>query len=210
MCIRDRTRGGGSPAPHHSIRNGGPMDRHGSEGDPLTAAIRSAAPEAGDRVLDLSGRAGSVALQLAGAAASVEAVQPDGDLADEGRRLARSMGCDNVFFHSVPLEELPFDSGQFDLVMLFQALAWERRPMAALKEVRRVLKPSGRLVMQEAVAFGDPALDLRIWEIERRRDPGFLLFYEREELIALTGSAGLDVRESVDSDLTQDFGYWAG
>jgi len=151
-----------------------------------------------------------VAVQLAETAASVEAVQPDRQLAEEGRRLARSMGRDNVFFHSGPLDELPFDSGHFDLVLLCRALPRERRPMAALREAHRVLARAGRLVLQEVVAFGDPALDLRIWEMERRRDPGHLLFYGRDELIALTDSAGLKVDEEVSSVLTQDFGYWAG
>lgn len=182
---------------------------HSQEG-PLTLAVRLAAAGAGERVLDLSGQAGSVALQVAETAASVEAVQPSTQLAEEGRRLARSMGRDNVFFHSGPLERLPFDSGQFDVVMLCGALARERHPMATLTEARRVLAPAGRLVLQEVVAFGDPALDLRIWEMERRRDPDFVLFYGRDELLVLTDSAALRVEEEVGSVLTQDFGYWAG
>lgn len=186
------------------------MERNISEGDPLTLAVRLAAPRAGERVLDLSGRAGSVALQLAETAASVEAVQPVSELVEEGRRLAQSMGRHNVFFHCDPLEQLPFDTGQFDLVLVCQALPRERRPMAALSEARRVLAPTGRLVLQEVAALGDPAIDLRIWEMERRREPGFMLFYEPDELRALVESAGLGVDEEIRSALTQDFGYWAG
>lgn len=188
----------------------GAVERTHSDEGPLTLAVRLAAAGAGERVLDLSGRAGSVASQVAETAASVEAVQPSAEFAEEGRRLARSMGRDNVFFHSGSLERLPFDSGQFDVVLLCGALARERRPMATLIEARRVLTPTGRLVLQEVVAFGDPALDLRIWEMERRRDPAFMLFYGRDELLALTDSAGLRVEEEVGSVLTQDFGYWAG
>ncbi len=186
------------------------MERDIPGGDALTLAMRLAAPRAGERVLDLSGRAGSVALRLAETAASVEAVQPTGELVEEGRRQAQSMGRRNVFFHSHPLELLPFDTGQFDLVLLCQALPREGRPLAALSEARRVLAPAGRLVLQEVAAFGDPALDLRIWEMERRREPGFMLFYELDELRALVESAGLEVDEEISSDLTQNFEYWAG
>lgn len=185
-------------------------DEHNSEGDPLTMAVVLADPLPGERVLDLSGRAGSIAIQVAATAASVEAVQPEKGLADEGRRLARAMGRENVFFHSSSLDRLPFDTGQFDLVFLCLALSREPRPLAAMREVRRVLHPEGRLVLQEVLSFGDPALDLRVWEMERRRIPGHLLFYGRDEVLALPASAGLVVDREQLSGLTQDFDYWAG
>lgn len=186
------------------------MNQHNSEGDPLEMAVSLADPNSGERVLDLSGRAGSIAIQVAATAASVEAVQQDEELAAEGRRLARAMGRENVFFHSSPLDDLPFDSGQFDLVFLCLALSREPRPLAAMREVVRVLHPEGRLVLQEVLAFGDPALDLRVWEMERRRIPGHLLFYGHGEVLALLASAGLAVDTEQRSGLTQDFDYWAG
>lgn len=186
------------------------MNARGSDGDPLTLAVALADPLPGERVLDLSGRAGSIAVQVAATAASVEAVQPDEELAQEGRRLARSMGRENVFFHPGSLDQLPFDAGQFDLVFLCLALSREPRPLAAMREARRVLHPDGRLVLQEVLAFGDPALDLRIWEMERRRIPGHLLFYGPDEIAALTDFAGLAVETERRSGLTQDFDYWAG
>lgn len=186
------------------------MDGRSSDVDPLTMAVSLANPRSGERVLDLSGRAGSIAIQVAATAASVEAVQQDEELAGEGRRLAQAMGRDNVFFHSSPLDSLPFDGGQFDLVFLCLALSREPRPLAAMREVGRVLHPQGRLVLQEVLSFNDPALDLRVWEMERRRIPGHVLFYGRDEVMALIASAGLGVDSEQRSGLTQDFDYWAG
>ena len=179
------------------------------EQEPLAQAIGLAAPQAGERVLDLSGRAGTIALQVAITAASVEAVQPDADLAAEGRRLAVAMGRDNVYFHAGPLHSLPFDRGQFDLVLCCLILAQEPRPVAALTEIRRVLRPEGRLVLQEVTAFDHASLDLKIWELERRRNSRHLLYYTEEQLHALLGLSGLEAETEGHSGMTQDFDYWA-
>lgn len=180
-----------------------------SEQEPLAQAIGLAAPQAGERVLDLSGRAGAMALQVAATAASVEAVQPDPDLAAEGRRLAVAMGRDNIYFHAGPLHNLPFDRGQFDLVLFCLTLAQEARPVAALVEIQRVLRPTGRLVLQEVTAFGHSPLDLKVWELERMRNPRHTLFYTEEQLRALLGLAGLEAQAERRSGMTQDFDYWA-
>jgi SAM-dependent methyltransferase len=179
--------------------------------EPLSLALDVAAPRAGERILDLSGRGGAVAVGAGVAtAASVEAVQPDLEHVEEGQRLARSMGLTNVFFHVGRRDRLPFDSGQFDVALLCGGLAREARPMAALREVGRVLAPSGRLVLQEVLAFGDAAIDLRVWEAERRRDAGHLLFYSREAISALVEAAGLKVENEIRTAVTQDLSYWAG
>lgn len=179
-----------------------------SEQEPLAQAIALAAPQPGERVLDLSGRAGTVALQVAARAASVEAVQPDADLAAEGRRLAEVMDRDNVYFHAGPLHELPFDGEQFDLVFWCLTLAQEPRPMATLTEIRRVLRPGGRLVLQEVTAFARPDLDLKVWELERRRNPRHLMYYTVEQLQALLSLSGLVCEKQEQLGMTLDFDYW--
>jgi SAM-dependent methyltransferase len=174
----------------------------------LAQALRLAETQPGERVLDLSGQAGTVALRVAPMAASVEAVQPEEELAEEGRRLARVLDRQNVYFHAGPLHRLPFDGGQFDLVFWCLGLSRERRPLASLNEVARVLSSRGRLVLQDIVAFGRPEIDLKIRELERRRDPAHLVFHQDRELEVLVFEAGLRVRRREHSSLTQDFGYW--
>lgn len=177
--------------------------------DPFAQALALASPRPGDRVLDLSGRAGLIALKAASVAAVVEAMQPDDELAEEGRRLAQTMSTSNMFFHAGPLHRLPFDSGQFDLVIWCLGLAQQPRPLGTMAEIGRVLSPDGRLVLQEIMAFGHPPLDLKIWELERRRNPGHLLYYTEEEVDGMLALAGLQVAQKCQSGMTQDFGYWA-
>ncbi|MCZ7664172.1 MAG: methyltransferase domain-containing protein [Thermoleophilia bacterium] len=177
--------------------------------EPYSQAISMAGVVDGERVLDLSGRAGAVALQLAATASSVEAMQLDTELAEEGRRLAVAMGWRNVYFHPGELHRLPFDPGQFDLVVWCLTLAQEPRPLATLHEIVRVMAPGGRLIVQDVAAFGQPELDLKLWELERDRNPRHLLFYTPGELRALLLLAGLQVEREEMSGMTQDFDYWA-
>jgi ubiquinone/menaquinone biosynthesis C-methylase UbiE len=181
----------------------------GLQQDPLARAVVFADARAGERVLDLSGRAGSIALQVAPAAASVEAIQPAAELAEEGRRLARVLERENVYFHACALHRLPFDDGQFDLVFWCLGLSREPRPIGTLEEISRVLAPQGRLVLQDVVAFGRPVIDLKVWELERRRSAHHLLFYQEAELESLVSLAGMQISRREHSALTQDFDYWA-
>jgi SAM-dependent methyltransferase len=179
-----------------------------SERAPLAQAVELAGLQPGERVLDLSGRAGSIALQVASVAASVESVQPEEGLAAEGQRLADMLGRENVYFHHVPLDRLPFDPGQFDLVFWCLTLAQAPLPLHTVAEIARVLRPGGRLVLQEVTAFGRADLDLRIAELERRRNCRHVAFYTEEEVRALLEAPGLSVSRMERTSLTQHFDYW--
>lgn len=50
-------------------------------------------------------------------------------------------------------EQIPFVSGQFDLVICTQVLEYIPEPAAVLAEVRRVLKPGGRLLLSAPAVF---------------------------------------------------------
>jgi ubiquinone/menaquinone biosynthesis C-methylase UbiE len=55
-------------------------------------------------------------------------------------------------------EELPFEDGSFDFVVSTLVLCTVDDPARALGEIRRVLKPGGRLVFLEHVRSDDPGL----------------------------------------------------
>jgi ubiquinone/menaquinone biosynthesis C-methylase UbiE len=115
------------------------------------------APQPGERVLEIGPGTGYYTLDLA------EWVGPDGrieifDLQQEfldhvGRRAAER-GLENVFPTQGDATALPYPDASVDAVVLTAVLGEIPDPGAALREIRRVLKPEGRLVVGEL--FGDP------------------------------------------------------
>ena len=67
------------------------------------------------------------------------------------RRLLGRVGAATVPVEVVaaPAESLPFDDGEFDTVVSTLVLCSVDDPVAAVREVRRVLKPGGRFVFLE-------------------------------------------------------------
>jgi SAM-dependent methyltransferase len=72
------------------------------------------------------------------------------------RRLARS-GREATIV-AAPAEALPFADGAFDTVVSTLVLCTVRDPEAAVREVRRVLAPGGRLLFAEHVRAASPRL----------------------------------------------------
>lgn len=64
-----------------------------------------------------------------------------------GRRIARA-GL-SVELVGLSAERIPFDDGRFDTVLLTYTLCSIPDPVSALREMRRVLKPEGRLLFSE-------------------------------------------------------------
>lgn len=95
------------------------------------------------------------------------------------------------------LEEARFPSGQFDLVHLAHVLEHLPDPIASLKEIRRILKPSGRLLVEvpnEFENFGVHVMDAL--RIERRPYPvqsSHLFFFDPSTLRKVLISSGFRV-----------------
>ncbi|WP_436772251.1 class I SAM-dependent methyltransferase [Yinghuangia sp. YIM S09857] len=68
---------------------------------------------------------------------------------------------------SAPAEELPFSDGSFDAVVVTLVLCSVADPERAAAEMRRVLRPGGRLVFLEHVAASEPRRRRR----QERLDP---------------------------------------
>lgn len=63
--------------------------------------------------------------------------------------LSRKSGLSNVAFRQADLLALPFDNASFDHVFVCFVLEHLERPLEALKELRRVLKPGGTITVIE-------------------------------------------------------------
>ena len=139
----------------------------------LAAAMRESGDELvesigvkpGMKVLDLGCGDGTTALPSAQRGADVLGVDIASNLVAAGNRRAQEAGLDNLRFKegdASALDGLADDS--FDLVVSIFGAMFAPRPFDVAKEMVRVTRPGGRIVMGNWIP-GDPTLIARVLQI---------------------------------------------
>jgi len=111
------------------------------------ATTRAVAPRRGRRILDLAAGTGASSVALARSGADVIAADFSPGMIAEGRR--RHGGIPNLSFVQADATDLPFEDGEFDTVTMSFGLRNVNDPKRALRELHRVTKSGGRLVICE-------------------------------------------------------------
>lgn len=114
------------------------------------ATVRTVDPKPGERVLDIAAGTGTSSAALAKSGAEVIALDFSAGMVEEGRRRHP-----DLTFVQGDAEKLPFGDAEFDAVTISFGLRNVQRPQVAIAEMRRVLKPGGRVVICE---FSRPPL----------------------------------------------------
>jgi SAM-dependent methyltransferase len=112
------------------------------------ALVSLVAPEDGARVLDIATGPGVVAVEAAkrvGPAGTVTATDLVSAWAPYVAQMASEAGVDNVRFAAMPAETIELPDATFDVVLCQFGLMFMPNPVAALREMRRVLRPDGKL-----------------------------------------------------------------
>jgi ubiquinone/menaquinone biosynthesis C-methylase UbiE len=112
---------------------------------------------AGERILEVGPGTGYYTLDIAegvGDQGTVEIFDIQQEMLDHTMRRARERGFGNVHPTRGDAQALPYDDDSFDAAVLVTVLGEIPDQDAALRELRRVLKPGGRLVTGELL--GDP------------------------------------------------------
>lgn len=114
-----------------------------------TRLVDVADPKAGERVLDVACGTGVVARTVArrvGRSGSVVGLDVNPTMLEVARDAAESESLDIEWMQGMA-EELPFESGRFDLVTCQFALMFFTDRSTALREMRRVLARNGRIAI---------------------------------------------------------------
>jgi ubiquinone/menaquinone biosynthesis C-methylase UbiE len=103
---------------------------------------------------------------------------------------------------------LPFADGAFDLVTCRIAAHHFAEPAAAVREIRRVLRAAGTLLLQDILGHDDGEANAFIREVETRRDPSHVKAYRLAEWRAFLRAAGLTVMEHTVLSRTRAWEEW--
>ncbi len=135
------------------------------------ALVESIGVTPGMRVLDLGCGDGTTAVPEAQRGADVLGVDIAENLVAAGNRRAKELGLANLRFEqgdASALTDLP--DAQFDLVVSIFGAMFAPRPFDVAKEMVRVTKPGGRIVMGNWIP-GDPTLVAQILKISAAYSP---------------------------------------
>lgn len=111
------------------------------------ATLRAVAPQRGERILDLAAGTGTSSMAFVPSGAHVVAADFSRGMIEEGRR--RHSDVPNLEFVQADATDLPFADGEFDAVTMSFGLRNVIDPRRALRELRRVTRPGGRIVVCE-------------------------------------------------------------
>ena len=169
------------------------VSRVHARGASLGRLVELAEVEPGQRALDVATAAGHTALALAQRGARVLGLDLTPEMLDVARRLAAERGLTDVEFGLGDAETLPLDDRSFDRVVCRIALHHFPNPAQATREMARVLKPGGRLVLVDNIVPPDPAAAAFINRFETLRDPSHHWLFPLSALVDLFCEAGLAV-----------------
>jgi SAM-dependent methyltransferase len=174
----------------------------------LKEKVDFAKPQATDIVLDIACGPAAFVLAIAPRVHSVRGI----DLTPEMLRRARIYQAEgqvaNAAFIRGDAEQLPFPEGSFDLVSCQCTFHHLPKPQVVLREMVRVAKPQGRLLIIDPLA---PESDTKFElynRIEVLRDPSHTLTLRLTEFLRLFDEAGLTIQRQALRRRQRSFDNW--
>ncbi len=177
-------------------------------GADLDCMLAEAGLRGGERVLDVGSGAGHTTLAFARAGARVTGVDLTAEMVETGRELARREGLEDADFKQGDAEHLPFATDRFDLVTCRLCAHHFADVPAALREMRRVLRSDGALLLCDSVAPENDARDTFFQRFETLRDHSHVRNYRVSEWKRMLLESGFSPRTLGTWDLEIDFADW--
>jgi ubiquinone/menaquinone biosynthesis C-methylase UbiE len=118
--------------------------------DAHAGLLAMAAPAPAERVLDVACGTGLIAFEAAravGAEGRVLGIDLSGQMVDAARQRAAEHALPNAGFARMDAESLALPDASFDLALCALGLMYVPDPGRALREMRRILRPGGRMVL---------------------------------------------------------------
>jgi len=159
----------------------------------LARVVELAAPQRDWLALDIATGTGHTAFALAPKIRGVIGVDLTIQMLAEGKRLRALRGITNVTFGLADAHHLPFAAQTFHLMTCRRAAHHFSRIHVAIGEMQRVLRPGGRLVIDDRSVPEDGILDTCMNLLDRYHDESHVREYRPSEWRRLLTEGGFEV-----------------
>jgi len=177
-------------------------------GTDLALAVKWLEPTLHDIVLDIATGGGHVAKILAPLVHNVMVTDLTPMMLNTARNHLTENGVQNAQYVLADAEELPFLENSFDIVTCRIAPHHFPNPGEFIREVARVLRPSGRFILIDNVAPSDKSLSDFVNLAEAIRDPSHVECLAVVEWRRLLAEQGLTVTKESVRKKTHSFQSW--
>lgn len=157
--------------------------------DILERMVRLAQPQPEDAALDVACGPGLLACALAQQVRHATGIDLTPAMLGQARRTQQKQGLSNVTWDQGDVTAMPYANGSFDVATCRFAFHHFPDPLAVLREMRRVCRAGGRVVVADSAPAAEQADAFNA--MEKMRDPSHTRALPMEELTALFRAAEL-------------------
>jgi ubiquinone/menaquinone biosynthesis C-methylase UbiE len=157
----------------------------------LQRILRAVDPQQNDEVLDIACGPGILTCALAARTRHATGIDLTPAMLEEARRLQGEEHLENLTWIEGDVKTLPFADASFTLVICRYSFHHFEDPFVVLKEMKRVCRPGGRVVVIDTAPSCEKADAFN--HMERLRDFSHMRALPVEETVELFAKAGLSV-----------------
>ena len=157
--------------------------------DWLNDIVKMAQAGPTDTVLDVACGPGLLACAFAKVTRHVTGIDTTPKMLEQATALQRHLVLDNLTWDEGEVPPLPYPDSAFSIVCTRFAFHHFLEPLEVLKDMRRVCRAGGRVVVVDSAPARDKAEAFN--RMERLRDPSHVRALAADELVALFAVAGL-------------------
>jgi ubiquinone/menaquinone biosynthesis C-methylase UbiE len=174
----------------------------------LAAIVRLSQATKTDRILDVASGPGFIAMAFADSVQEAVGVDVTDHFLTYARTLAEERGLSNVLFEYGDVEAMPFPDGDFDFAVCRSAFHHFPDPDKVLGEMKRVVKPGGRLLIMDMIASEDSVKAAYHHRIEMLCDPTHAKALSPSEFTGLFAAHGLRIELERDGQVEYTVDEW--